>query len=560
MARRWARATGLVPAAGLVAALLLGAPAVSAASATDSDHDGLTNAFERDRSLTSPYRVDSDRDGIRDGAEDPDRDTLTNLGEQRSGTNPRRKDTDGDGIRDDREDPDHDGLRNGFEMLARTNPRRADTDGDGIRDGGENPDGDGLANTREQQVGTNPRKADTDGDGIRDEREDPDGDGLWTITDYRSGLSPVDADSDDDGTRDGLEDADDDGLVNLWEQRLGTNPAVADTDGDGAPDAEEDADSDGLANGAELARGTDPLDPDSDDDGILDGDEPVPTADAPVLPGAPGCTVFPAGNVWNARVDARPVAADSSTLVASIGASRTFHMDFGSYAGYGIPYQVVDAATPRKAVTFDYADESDPGPYPIPDAPLIEGGSDRHLLAVDRDTCRLYELFAVRQTAGGAWLAGSGAQWDLGSNALRPDGWTSADAAGLPILPGLVRYDEVAAGAILHALRFTAPVTRKAYIYPATHYASSSTSASLPPMGLRVRLKADADLSGLSAQARVIAVALQRYGMILADNGSPWYVTGMSDPRFDDDVMHELDRFTGSDLEVVDTTGLVNGP
>ena len=132
-------------------------------------------------------------------------------------------------------------------------------------------------------------------------------------------------------------------------------------------------------------------------------------------------------------------------------------MDFGSYAGYGIPYQVVDASTPRAAVAFDYDDESDPGPYPIPDAPLIEGGSDRHILMVDRDACRLYELFAARQTAGGAWLAGSGAQWDLGSNALRPDGWTSADAAGLPILPGLVRYDEVAAGAILHALRFTAP-------------------------------------------------------------------------------------------------------
>ena len=164
------------------------------------------------------------------------------------------------------------------------------------------------------------------------------------------------------------------------------------------------------------------------------------------------------------------------------------------------------------------------------------------------------------KTAGGAWQAGSGAQWDLDSNALRPAGWTSADAAGLPILPGLVRYDEVANGAILHALRFTAPQTRRSYVYPARHFASSSTSAALPPMGLRVRLKADADLAGLSPQARVIAVALQRYGMILADNGSPWYVSGMSDPRFDDDVLHELDRFTGADLEVVDTTGLVNGP
>ncbi len=530
MARRWGRDPGVARAtAGVVAALalaaMLGAPAPVSAF-TDSDGDGLSNAFERDRSLT----------------------------------NPRRRDTDRDGIRDDREDPDRDGLRNRYEMLALTHPRRADTDRDGLRDGAENPDGDGLSNAREQVVGTHPRKADTDGDGIRDEREDPDRDGLWTITEFRAHLSPMAADTDRDGTRDGSEDPDDDGHVNLWEQRLGSNALVADTDGDGTPDAEEDADADGVGNAAELDRGTNPLDADSDDDGIPDGDEPVPTADAPVLPGAPGCTVLPADNVWNVRVDARPVAANSGTLIASIGAGRTFHMDFGSYAGYGIPYQVVDASTPKRAVTFDYDDESDAGPYPIPDAPLIEGGSDRHLLAVDRQTCRLYELYAIRQTAGGAWLAGSGAQWDLASNALRPAGWTSADAAGLPILPGLVRYDEVAAGAILHALRFTAPQTRKQYVYPARHHASSSTSASLPPMGLRVRLKADADLSGLSAHARTIAVALQRYGMILADNGSPWYVSGMSDPRFDDDVLHELDRFAGSDLEVVDTTGLVNGP
>ena len=194
-----------------------------------------------------------------------------------------------------------------------------------------------------------------------------------------------------------------------------------------------------------------------------------------------------------------PHRKDSST--------RTFHMDFGSYAGYGIPYQVVDGDTALGAVTFDYGGKSDAGPYPIPDAPPIEGGSDRHLLAVDRETCRPYEVHDVRQATGGAWRAGSGAQWDLASNALRPAGWTSADAAGLPILPGLVRYDEVAAGVIEHALRFTAPQTRKAYLYPARHFASSSTCASLPPMGLRVRLRA-----------------------------------------------------TGADLEVVDTTGLVSGP
>jgi hypothetical protein len=279
-----------------------------------------------------------------------------------------------------------------------------------------------------------------------------------------------------------------------------------------------------------------------------------------LTPTVGGCAVFPADNVWNLRVDGLSVASNSGTYIASIGASETFHMDFGSYAGYGIPYQVVDASTPDRSVAFDYADESDPGPYPIPASPLVEGGSDHHILLVDRSTCRLYELWDARKTSGAAWLAGSGAQWAMGSNALRPAGWTSADAAGLPILPGLVRYDEVAAGQILHALRFTAPQTRKAYIYPARHYASSSTSASLPPMGLRLRLKANANLSGLSHDALVIAVALQRYGMILADNGSSWYVSGMSDPRFNDDVLHELDRFTGSNLEVVDTTGFVNGP
>lgn len=279
----------------------------------------------------------------------------------------------------------------------------------------------------------------------------------------------------------------------------------------------------------------------------------------PSVPGAPGCAIFPATNVWNVRVDGRPKAANSSTMISAIGLDRGLHMDFGSYAGYGIPYQVVTAATPRSTVRFTYDDESDHVGYPIPANPKIEGGSDRHILMLDRDACRLYELFAAVKS-GSTWTAGSGATWDLGSNALRPAGWTSADAAGLPILPGLVRYDEVAAGAIRHALRFTTDRTRKAYIYPARHFASSSTSASLPPMGLRVRLKASYSTSGLSPQARVIAEALKRYGMILADNGSPWYVSGASDPRFNDDVLHELDAITGRDLEVVDTTGLVNGP
>jgi hypothetical protein len=265
--------------------------------------------------------------------------------------------------------------------------------------------------------------------------------------------------------------------------------------------------------------------------------------------------------VWNRRIDDRSVAGDSSVMIGTIGLDRGLHMDFGSYAGYGIPYQVVTSSTPRSSVTFEYDDESDQVGYPIPANPLIEGGpgasGDRHILMVDRDACRLYELFAASRS-GGRWYAGSGATWDLRSNALRPLGWTSADAAGLPILPGLVRYDEVAAGAIRHALRFTTDETRRAYVYPARHFASDSNSTSLPPMGLRVRLKASYDVSRLSQHARVIAVALKQYGMILADNGSPWYISGMSDPRFDDDVLHELDDITGRDLEVVDTTGMVN--
>ena len=280
---------------------------------------------------------------------------------------------------------------------------------------------------------------------------------------------------------------------------------------------------------------------------------------SPTVPGAPACPIFPIDNVWNARVDGRPVALNSATMINSIGLDRGLHMDFGSYAGYGIPWQVVGAATPRSTVTFEYADESDRVGYPIPATPKIEGGSDRHILMVDKDACRLYELFAASK-AGGHWYAGSGATWDLRSNALRPAGWTSADAAGLPILPGLVRYEEVAGGAIRHALRFTTNRTRKAYIYPARHHASDSTSTALPPMGLRVRLKASYDTSQFSPHARAIAEALKRYGMILADNGSPWYISGTSDPRFDDDVLHELDVITGKNLEVVDTSGLVNGP
>jgi hypothetical protein len=276
------------------------------------------------------------------------------------------------------------------------------------------------------------------------------------------------------------------------------------------------------------------------------------------LPGAPDCVVFPSTNVWNKRVDTLPVRADSATLLRSIGINAYLHPDFGSYRGYGIPYNVVGASAPKYTVKFQYADESNAGPYPIPATVKQEAGSDRHIIVVERSTCRLYELFDAVKTSNG-WHAGSGAIWNLSSNALRPRGWTSADAAGLPILPGLVRYSEAAAGAIRHALRFTAPETRSAYIYPARHYASDSNDASLPPMGLRVRLRASVDISGFGPQARVLLTALKRYGMILADNGSPWYVTGAPDPRWNDDELHKLQQLHGSDFEVVDTSSLRNG-
>ncbi len=276
------------------------------------------------------------------------------------------------------------------------------------------------------------------------------------------------------------------------------------------------------------------------------------------LPGA--CSVYPSDNVWNAPVNGLPVAADSANMIAQIGLTSHLHADFDA-VGDGIPYNIVSPSTPTSTVTFTYSSESDHVPYPIPPSPVIEGGSDRHLLMVDPAACRLWELFAASKS-GSSWHAGSGAAWDLTSNALRPAGWTSADAAGLPILAGLARYDEVAAGAILHALRFTASSTCAGYIYPAEHQAGSGScsATSEPPMGLRVRLKASVDISGFGPQARIVLTALKTYGMILADNGSPWYVSGAPDTRWDDDDLHQLQTLHGSDFEVVDTSGLVNGP
>jgi hypothetical protein len=267
-----------------------------------------------------------------------------------------------------------------------------------------------------------------------------------------------------------------------------------------------------------------------------------------------GCPMFPPSNPWNQRVDGSPVASNSAAIVRSIGADIGLHPDFGSglWEGrpIGIPYTIVTGKQPKVRVSFDYADESDKGPYPIPRTVKLEGGSDRHALIVDRSACMLYELYALERTGSG-WHAGSGAIWSLRSNRVRPAGWTSADAAGLPILPGLARYDEVAAGRIEHALRFTVDRTRRAYVYPARHYASDLTDPNLPPMGLRLRLRADYPIGGFPPQARVVLQALKRYGMIVADNGSSWYITGAPDRRWSNDDLHTLGRVKGSDFEVV---------
>jgi hypothetical protein len=277
------------------------------------------------------------------------------------------------------------------------------------------------------------------------------------------------------------------------------------------------------------------------------------------LPAAPRCPVFPASNPWNQRVDRLPVARSSAAVISSIGPATGLHADFGSGlwqgAPIGIPFDVVRRSTPRTRVSFEYADESDHVRYPIAKRVHIEGGSDHHALLVDRDACRLYELGGLERR-GGRWHAWSGATWSLRSNRLRPAGWTSADAAGLPIFPGLARYDEARRGVIDHALRFTVTRTRRAYVYPARHYASSLTDPDLPPMGLRLRLKASFDVRPFPRQARIVLTALKRYGMIVADNGSSWYVSGAPDPGWDNDDLHALGRVKGSDFRVVDTSTL----
>jgi len=283
------------------------------------------------------------------------------------------------------------------------------------------------------------------------------------------------------------------------------------------------------------------------------------------LPGAKRCPVFPQSSHWNRPVDKLPLHSRSAQIVSSIGGDENAHADFGSglYDGgpIGIPYRTVSRRTKRVPVSFEYADESDRGRYPIPPNAPIEGGrsssGDRHVILVDRSRCRLYELYsAYPQNGGRSWKAGSGAIWNLRSNRMRRRGFTSADAAGLPILPGLARPEEVRRGRIDHALRITVPRSRRAFVYPARHFASDDPDPNRPAMGQRLRLKRSFDTSRFPRQSRVVLRALKRYGAIVADNGAPWFVSGVPSRRWDNDDLHSLQRVPGGAWEVVDSTRL----
>lgn len=283
-------------------------------------------------------------------------------------------------------------------------------------------------------------------------------------------------------------------------------------------------------------------------------------------PSLDACPIFPVDHIWNTRIDALPVHSRSDAYIESIGSDTTLHPDFGAGewegAPIGIPYNVIDGHSVQSAnIEFYYPDESDAGPYPIPDDPLVEAGGDRHILIVDTSDCTLYEIYDAEQNDDGSWSAGSGAIWDLNSYDLRPAEWTSADAAGLPILPGLVRYDEIASGEINHAIRFTASQTQRLFVWPARHFASDITDANVPPMGQRFRLKASFSISGYPPDVQVVLRAMQIYGLILADNGSDWFINGAPDPGYDDEAFHEaFDSISGSDFEAVDVSSLMINP
>lgn len=272
-----------------------------------------------------------------------------------------------------------------------------------------------------------------------------------------------------------------------------------------------------------------------------------------------GCPVFPPNNIWNTPVDHLPVHPRSARYIENNGPERSLHPDFGRSGA--IPFNIVPEDQPLVPVRFTAgAAESDPGPYPIPPNPAIEPAADAHLIIVQQGKCKLYELYAAKPLPDGTWEASSGAIFDLRSNLLRPAGWTSADAAGLPILPGLVRYDEVASGEIRHALRLTVPRTRREYVWPARHFASRTSDPDLPPMGQRFRLRKDYDISGFPPEVQVILRALKKYGLILADNGSSWYITGAPDARWNEEALATLKRVRGADLEAVDVSSLMVSP
>jgi hypothetical protein len=275
--------------------------------------------------------------------------------------------------------------------------------------------------------------------------------------------------------------------------------------------------------------------------------------------------VFPADNIWNTPIEKLPVSPKSEAFIETIGKDKTLHPDFGSglYEGapIGIPFVVVSGKQKKVNVTFTYKDESDKGPYPIPANAPIEGGKDgkgdRHVIVVDNDNAMLYELFNAFPQTDGSWKADSGAIFNLKSNELRPDSWTSADAAGLPIYPGLIRYEEVLNGVIPHAIRFTTNKTKKEFVWPARHFASSLTDDKYPPLGQRFRLKSNFDISGYSKEMKVILTAFKTYGLILADNGSPWFISGAPDDRWNNNMLREIKKLKGSDFEAVDTSSLM---
>jgi hypothetical protein len=283
--------------------------------------------------------------------------------------------------------------------------------------------------------------------------------------------------------------------------------------------------------------------------------------------GAPnefGCPILPAEDPLNQEIADAPVSPNSASYIASIGLSAHLHPDFGTEPSYGIPYTVVGPEQPKVPIKFtEFGSESNPGPYPVPRNAPIEGAGknghgDKHVLVVQEGSCMLYEMYKAKRRGKG-WTAASGAVFNLRSDALRPEGWTSADAAGLPIFPLLVRYPEVAAGQIDHALRVTVPETQRGYIHPATHFASSSSNPELPPMGLRLRLKATYSLAGFHGESLVILEALKRYGLIVADNGSPWFITGAPDPRWNDEDLEQIKQVPGSEFEAVETGPILHG-